>query len=366
MMVALLVAWMAVPRIGDPMPALEDSVVWLAGEPVPSFEPGRVHVIELWATWCPPCIPMIDHLSTIAAEQGDQVTVIGIAVGADVGIAPEEFVEAHRTRFRYTVGMEARPDLMRQRLVGTEDLAIPHLMIVDRRGRLAWRNDPAVPEAGIDEALSRIIAGEHDLQAAAREDRRREAARQRAEPDLARLEKLESEGKIEEMVPLLKEMAAADSREFGGRGVDAFVQMLCLGRELEAYRYGRSLVATTVADQPSELVRMERAILGLPGVQYRDYGLALAAIRRAKALRGEDDPDFMFELAKVRFAAGDAAEAERLKAGAVEAARENGWDSSYVEFIAGDSALEVSLYMDAARTEGLCYDRSDGSSPDDR
>src|SRR5262245_34659074 len=63
---------------GDPAPVLKVSK-WLQGAEVKKFEPGKVYVIEFWATWCGPCINVMPHLSRLQAQyESKGVTIIGL------------------------------------------------------------------------------------------------------------------------------------------------------------------------------------------------------------------------------------------------------------------------------------------------
>jgi thiol-disulfide isomerase/thioredoxin len=66
-------------KVGDAAPALKASK-WLQGEEVKAFEPGKVYVVEFWATWCGPCIVMMPHMAEMQAAFKDKaVTFIGFS-----------------------------------------------------------------------------------------------------------------------------------------------------------------------------------------------------------------------------------------------------------------------------------------------
>lgn len=45
---------------------------------VTKFEAGKVYIVEFWATWCPPCIASMPHLSQLQDKYADSVQVISI------------------------------------------------------------------------------------------------------------------------------------------------------------------------------------------------------------------------------------------------------------------------------------------------
>ena len=63
-------------KVGDLAPALKVSK-WLQGDAVRNFEPGKVYVVEFWATWCGAPIRYMPHLAELQARYKDQgVTII--------------------------------------------------------------------------------------------------------------------------------------------------------------------------------------------------------------------------------------------------------------------------------------------------
>src|SRR5882757_7818581 len=52
---------------------------WVKGVPITRFEPGKVYLVEYWATWCGPCIGNIPHLNALQKKYGhDGLVVIGM------------------------------------------------------------------------------------------------------------------------------------------------------------------------------------------------------------------------------------------------------------------------------------------------
>ncbi|HVU64861.1 MAG TPA: TlpA disulfide reductase family protein [Phycisphaerales bacterium] len=63
--------------VGDPAPSLSIEK-WIKGEPVTSFEKGKVYVVEFWATWCGPCKASMPHITDLQKQYKGKVTFIGV------------------------------------------------------------------------------------------------------------------------------------------------------------------------------------------------------------------------------------------------------------------------------------------------
>ena len=91
---------------------------------------GKTVVVEMWATWCPPCLSTMSWLNTLKDKYGDQVTVIAVAVDSK----PDD-VRNLMTKIKpnYQVVM-GTPEVLKQ---FGEVAAVPKLFVFDRQGRRA-------------------------------------------------------------------------------------------------------------------------------------------------------------------------------------------------------------------------------------
>ena len=110
------------------LPDLSGSVVTLA-----DYE-GKVVVLDLWATWCPPCRVEIPFLVELYEEHKDAGLVV-VGIGLDVGGADvlKPFVEQNGITYPILVGN--RDVGQAYRLQG-----IPTTFILDRNGRIAAKH----------------------------------------------------------------------------------------------------------------------------------------------------------------------------------------------------------------------------------
>jgi thiol-disulfide isomerase/thioredoxin len=159
-------------NLGDPAPPLVVSS-WVKGDKVEKFEPGRIYVVEFWAIWCGPCLESIPHLMELAHQyKAKGVRFIGVDIWEqDVALVPP-FVKEMGDKMDYNVALDSVPDkgdpkdgaMAKTSMRAAEEDGIPTAFIV-RDGTIAWIGNPMK----LDEPLARIMAGEWEPRAHARD-----------------------------------------------------------------------------------------------------------------------------------------------------------------------------------------------------
>jgi thiol-disulfide isomerase/thioredoxin len=160
-------------NIGDPAPPLLVQT-WLKGIPLHHFEKGRVYVMEFWATWCGPCIAAMPHLSALARQYKDQVSIVGIDVKekeSRLQRNPKAFVDSMRERMDYRVATEDTNHTVADWLEASGEEGIPVTYVVNQEGRVACIGSPFQ----LDTVLARVVGNNWDIKVA--NDRHKEQQR---------------------------------------------------------------------------------------------------------------------------------------------------------------------------------------------
>lgn len=169
----------AAGKLGQPAGTLQ-GLQWVKGQPV-QFQQGKVYVVEFWATWCPPCRASIPHLTELQKQFKDKgVTIVGISNEALDVVKP--FVANMAEKMDYTVAIDADGQVSKKYMAAFGVQGIPHAFIVDKDGKLAWHGHPM---AQMDGVLEKVLAGNFDSDAYAKQQ-------EMAEAEQARLVKLYS------------------------------------------------------------------------------------------------------------------------------------------------------------------------------
>jgi thiol-disulfide isomerase/thioredoxin len=151
---------------GNPAPEIKVAK-WVKGTPVAAFEPGKIYVLEYWATWCVPCKKAMPHLSELAKKYDGKVTFIGIDVwerGENTLPGVEDFVQKMGDQMAYNVAYDGPEKFMATNwLKAAKVRGIPTSFVIDQRGKIAWIGHPM----SVEPVLEQVIAGKWDTAAAA-------------------------------------------------------------------------------------------------------------------------------------------------------------------------------------------------------
>ena len=147
-------------KVGDSPPPLK-ATKWLTGPEVKTFEPGKVYIVEFWATWCGPCVVMMPHLGDIQEQLGPKgVTVIGFT-SQDPGNTPEKvakFVEKRGAKLGYTIAFAEDRETYDAYMKASGQDGIPCSYVIGKDGKLAYIGHPLF----LDEVMPKVLDGTWD------------------------------------------------------------------------------------------------------------------------------------------------------------------------------------------------------------
>ncbi len=118
---------------GEAMPAF--SVMDLDGKPVsfPGDHAGKPLLINVWASWCGPCVEEMPELARYASQQGDSgPQVIGLAL--DTPEAVREFLT--RVPVDYPIVLDSPGPADASVSLGNTQGLLPYTVLLDTQGRI--------------------------------------------------------------------------------------------------------------------------------------------------------------------------------------------------------------------------------------
>ena len=297
-----------------PIPEISDFV---RGEKPTFFEPGKVYVIEFWATWCPPCRQSMPHLTKLAEDMKSKGVVI-------VGVSDEK-VETVRTflekdewkqKARYTLATDPDRSTHRAYMEASGQGGIPTAFIV-KEGVVQWIGHPME----MDAPLAKIVDGTWDPK----------TAKQSFEDAVA--EEMKAMGRQNDMTKAIdskdwdKAVALIDAEIAAAKGEEAMqskVQkaqiLLVAGRSEAAY----ALCAELIKEDPALRNFVATSVLHLPDVADRRVDLAITWLTDVTSAAGPANPQVLAELAYAWSLKGDFTKAADFMRRAIDTAKSLG------------------------------------------
>jgi len=147
----------AVPtKLGDAAYPLT-GLTWVKGSPV-TIAPGKVYVVEFWATWCPPCRKSIPHLTELAKKYADRVVFVGVSNEDVATVKP--FVADQGDQMAYNVAVDTAGKVVDGYMAAFGQGGIPTAFVVDAAGKVVWLGHPM---DNLDEVLDKVLAGTYAI-----------------------------------------------------------------------------------------------------------------------------------------------------------------------------------------------------------
>lgn len=325
--------------VGQAAPALRVEK-FIKGDPVSEFKKGHVYIVEMWATWCGPCIRMFPHLSELQEKHKDQITIIGVNVWEDRGEEYSEKILKKVTDFvngrdtmRYTVAYDGgSKNFVKNWAEPAMVMGIPHAFVVNQDGIIAWSGHPAE----LDDVLPKVLDKTWDIGAAkAAYETEMAASRKQAEMQRkmqkemeplkeqnAKLRQLMKDGNRDEALPLLLEIGEKAPNAGLGAANQALVILLTEKKDYtKAYEFASKMVDGPYQNNSQALNMVAWTIVDPEAaIENRNADLALRAAKRASELEGDKDPMILDTLARAYHLKGDKAKAIEIQTKALAGA----------------------------------------------
>ncbi len=134
-------------KVGSSAPKISVDA-WVKGERVRKLEIGTAYVVEFWATWCPPCVSSIPHLTELQKANPNVIFigVAGAARGKGAAAGVKKFVAGQGEKMEYRVALDSDSSMSKAWMQAAKQGGIPCAFVVDTQGKIAFIGHPTSEE----------------------------------------------------------------------------------------------------------------------------------------------------------------------------------------------------------------------------
>ncbi len=311
-------------KVGDLAPELKVAR-WLQGEAVTRFEPGKVYVIDFWATWCGACIRCMPHLAELESRYKSKgVTVIGFTSrdilgnpGSNSDEKVERFVKKRGPMLGYRFAYAPDDTTCNAWMKAAGRNHLTCIFVVDRTGRIAYIGGPLF----LNLALQKVLAENSNAKGVGDEMAKVEAEYQNLCADVDRDQKAFFERDPEIFFHALDSFEAKHPQLADRLPVTIFKLLLLLkqGNLYESRNYAQQLVVKAIEQR--NVFMLEALNVNL-SEKKENKELVLLAVRAAEALvriDGGTNAYSLLRLAETHLVSGDRIKAKEYARKAIEA-----------------------------------------------
>lgn len=136
----------------NPQPAPPFLVTDIDGNVVSTANwPGKVVVLNFWATWCPPCREEIPFLIELTQKYNDHLQVVGVSLDEASPGKVKEFAKMFGINYPIVMGSE---ELIRE-YGGVP--ALPTSFLVNKYGQIVQKHEGSLPPAMLENEIRALL-----------------------------------------------------------------------------------------------------------------------------------------------------------------------------------------------------------------
>ncbi len=301
-------------KTGDAAPPIKVSD-WVKGEPVDigKGKGSTAYLIEFWATWCPPCIESIPHLTELQhkyGKRGFKIVAISSPGRGETLKKVKRFVRQRGDGMDYTVAYDGASKTVERYMGGVGVNGLPWAFLIDKAGVLVWHGHPGIPN--MDEIIDQVIEGTYDPSDS--------ILQEKLEPMFQRLQRYHIMQNWDAFKSTTKTILSIDPKNEGAMGALIYA---CIEETDDASGL-REFIESHIAahkSEPKVMNALAQSLFGIVELNKRQPDLALRVATAGYEACGDGDCVMVETYARALFEIGLVDKAIEVQAEAVTRAK---------------------------------------------